>query len=58
MCGTFSVKPGDQLRLAARDARLVYGKRYYKDGRIRPLRMAVNSYVDQRTCIREASKIS
>lgn len=32
-------------RLAIRDKRLVYFKRHYKDGRTRPMRLAVNDFV-------------
>ena len=35
----------DQLRVIGRDGRLVYAKRFYKDGRVRPLRLAVNDAV-------------
>ena len=37
----------DQLRIAGRDRRLVYAKRFYKDGRVRPLKLAVNDFVDR-----------
>lgn len=36
----------EQLRVVGRDARLLYGKRFYKDGRVRPIRMAVNDAVE------------
>lgn len=37
----------EQLRVIGRDRRLVYAKRYYKDGRMRPLRLTVNAFVDR-----------
>lgn len=36
----------EQLRVIGQDARLLYGKRYYKDGRVRPIRLAVNDAVE------------
>ncbi|MEZ5925075.1 MAG: toxin-activating lysine-acyltransferase [Hyphomicrobiaceae bacterium] len=36
----------DQLRVVGRDGRLVYAKRFYKDGRVRPVRLAVNEAVE------------
>ncbi len=37
----------DQLRVIGRDQRLVYAKRFYKDGRVRPLKLTVNAFVDR-----------
>ncbi len=35
----------DQLRVIGRDGRLVYAKRFYKDGRVRPVKLSVNDAV-------------
>lgn len=35
----------DQLRVIGRDGRLVYAKRFYKDGRVRPVKLSVNEAV-------------
>ena len=35
----------DQLRVIGRDRRLVYAKRFYKDGRVRPMKLTVNDFV-------------
>ena len=35
----------DQLRVIGRDGRLLYAKRFYKDGRVRPVKLAVNDAV-------------
>lgn len=35
----------EQLRVVCQDQRLVYAKRFYKDGRVRPVRLAVNQAV-------------
>lgn len=35
----------EQLRVIGQDARLLYGKRYYKDGRIRPIKLGVTGAV-------------
>jgi hypothetical protein len=35
----------EQLRVVGKDQRLVYAKRFYKDGRVRPVRLAVNDAV-------------
>lgn len=37
----------EQLRMIGKDRRLVYAKRYYKDGRMRPLKLSVNAFVDR-----------
>jgi hemolysin-activating ACP:hemolysin acyltransferase len=34
-----------QMRSIGRDRRLVYAKRFYKDGRVRPLKLSVNAFV-------------
>lgn len=36
----------DQLRVIGRDKKAVYGKRFYKDGRVRPMKLSVNAFVD------------
>lgn len=36
----------DQLRVIGRDGRLVYAKRFYKDGRVRPVKLSVNDAVE------------
>lgn len=44
----------DAARVAMRGRRLIYSKRYYRDGRIRPLRLGVNDFVDRhigRCCV-------
>lgn len=35
----------EQLRVVGKDQRLVYAKRFYKDGRVRPVRLSVNDAV-------------
>ena len=35
----------EQLRVIGQDARLLYGKRYYKDGRVRPIKLTVTEAV-------------
>lgn len=35
-----------QLRPIGRDARVLYAKRFYKDGRVRPVKLAVNDAVE------------
>jgi hemolysin-activating ACP:hemolysin acyltransferase len=34
-------------RVAMQGLRMIYSKRYYRDGRIRPLRLAVNDFVER-----------
>ena len=37
----------EQLRVIGKDRRLVYAKRFYKDGRVRPLKLTVNDFVER-----------
>jgi hemolysin-activating ACP:hemolysin acyltransferase len=46
----------EQLRIIGRDARLLYGKRFYKDGRVRPLRLVVNDAVAAHIALKRLDK--
>ena len=37
----------EQLRVIGKDRRRVYAKRFYKDGRVRPVRLSVDDFVDE-----------
>lgn len=45
-------------RAAARGKRLIYSKRYYRDGRIRPLRLRVNDFVEQHVGRNQLARIT